>query len=100
MAVILMDLYDRQRRPLPNLLSAKSQIDLASSKLSGLHTSEKSVPADNADVVIALGGDGFMLSTIHSFIGKNIPIFGMNRGSVGFLMNELGRGSKGFERSW
>ena len=54
-----------------------------------LAKSVKSVPADNADVVIALGGDGFMLSTIHSFIGKNIPIFGMNRGSVGFLMNEF-----------
>ena len=39
--------------------------------------------------IVVFGGDGFMLSTIHSFIGKNIPIFGMNRGSVGFLMNEF-----------
>ena len=40
-----------------------------------LAKSVKSVPPDNADVVIALGGDGFMLSTIHSFIGKNCLLY-------------------------
>ncbi len=40
-----------------------------------------------ADVVVALGGDGFMLETLHRFIDRRIPIYGMNRGSVGFLMN-------------
>ena len=44
--------------------------------------------ADKADVIVALGGDGFMLQTLHAFIGKNKPIYGMNCGSVGFLMNE------------
>ncbi len=43
-------------------------------------------PAD-ADVIVALGGDGFMLQTIHRFIAETKPIYGMNRGSVGFLMN-------------
>jgi NAD+ kinase len=43
-------------------------------------------PAD-ADVIVALGGDGFMLQTIHRFITRGKPIFGMNRGSVGFMMN-------------
>ncbi len=43
-------------------------------------------PAD-ADVIVALGGDGFMLQTIHRFIHRGKPIYGMNRGSVGFLMN-------------
>jgi len=43
-------------------------------------------PAD-ADVIVALGGDGFMLQTIHRFIGQGKPIYGMNRGSVGFMMN-------------
>ena len=43
---------------------------------------------DAADIVVALGGDGFMLQTLHAFTGKNKPIYGMNRGSVGFLMNE------------
>jgi NAD+ kinase len=41
-----------------------------------------------ADIVIALGGDGFMLQTLHTFTDKGKPIYGMNLGSVGFLMNE------------
>ncbi len=41
-----------------------------------------------ADVVVALGGDGFMLETLHRFLGRGVPVYGMNRGSVGFLMNE------------
>ena len=44
---------------------------------------------DAADVVVALGGDGLMLQTLHRFMGRNTPIYGMNRGSVGFLMNEF-----------
>lgn len=46
------------------------------------------VDCDDADVIVALGGDGLMLQTMHRFMGQNKPIFGMNRGSVGFLMNE------------
>jgi len=46
------------------------------------------VPAAQADAVVALGGDGLMLQTLHRFINDRIPIYGMNRGSVGFLMNE------------
>ena len=44
-------------------------------------------PAE-ADVIVALGGDGLMLHTLHRFMHDRIPIYGMNRGSVGFLMNE------------
>jgi NAD+ kinase len=40
-----------------------------------------------ADIVVPLGGDGFMLETLHRFVGKDVSIFGMHRGSVGFLMN-------------
>ena len=43
--------------------------------------------AGEADVIVALGGDGFMLQTLHDHIGGKAPIYGMNRGSVGFLMN-------------
>ena len=43
---------------------------------------------ETADVVIALGGDGFMLETLHRFLGRGTPVYGMNRGSVGFLMND------------
>jgi NAD+ kinase len=42
-----------------------------------------------ADVIVALGGDGLMLQTLHRFMGSHKPIYGMNRGSVGFLMNEF-----------
>ena len=41
-----------------------------------------------ADAIVALGGDGLMLQTLHRFMNDRIPIYGMNRGSVGFLMNE------------
>ena len=45
-------------------------------------------PLDEADVIVALGGDGLMLQTLHKTIKSPKPIFGMNRGSVGFLMND------------
>lgn len=44
---------------------------------------------DRADVLVALGGDGLMLQVLHRFMGSGKPIYGMNRGSVGFLMNEF-----------
>ncbi len=43
---------------------------------------------EKADAIVALGGDGHMLQTLHRFINDKIPIYGMNRGSVGFLMND------------
>lgn len=48
------------------------------------------VPLSQADTVIALGGDGFMLQTLHGMLEnhRTVPIFGMNLGTVGFLMNE------------
>jgi NAD+ kinase len=44
---------------------------------------------DDADVVVALGGDGLMLQTLHRFMKAGKPIYGMHRGTVGFLMNEF-----------
>jgi NAD+ kinase len=44
---------------------------------------------EEADVIVALGGDGLMLQTLHSFIKAGKPIYGMHRGTVGFLMNEF-----------
>jgi NAD+ kinase len=49
----------------------------------------RDVGPEAADVIVALGGDGFMLQTLHKFLGKGKPIYGMNLGSVGFLMNEF-----------
>jgi len=49
------------------------------------------VSVEDADVIIALGGDGFMLQTLHAMLERRkppVPVFGMNLGTVGFLMNE------------
>ena len=45
--------------------------------------------SSEADVIVALGGDGFMLQTLHLTQHLNVPVYGMNRGTVGFLMNEF-----------
>ena len=45
------------------------------------------VPPEEADVIVALGGDGFMILSLHRSMEQGTPIYGMNRGSVGFLMN-------------
>src|SRR6476646_11018805 len=42
-----------------------------------------------ADVIVALGGDGLMLQSLHKFMNSGKPIYGMHRGTVGFLMNEF-----------
>jgi hypothetical protein len=42
---------------------------------------------ERAEVIVSLGGDGFMLETLHRFLSRGVPIYGMHRGSVGFLMN-------------
>ena len=58
----------------------------AAQKLSDIYGD---VPTEEADAIVALGGDGLMLQTLHRFMQSKIPIYGMNRGSVGFLMNEF-----------
>lgn len=52
------------------------------------------VEIDDADLVVVLGGDGYMLQTLHSMLDRRsepVPVFGMNLGTVGFLMNEWER---------
>ncbi len=44
---------------------------------------------DKAEVIVALGGDGFMLETLHRFMDRSVPIYGMNCGTIGFLMNQF-----------
>jgi NAD+ kinase len=46
-------------------------------------------PLDKADVVVALGGDGLMLRTLHRLMGSRRPIYGMHRGTIGFMMNDF-----------
>ena len=47
------------------------------------------VEMDKADVIVALGGDGFMLQTLHATEHMDVPVYGMNCGTIGFLMNEF-----------
>jgi NAD+ kinase len=65
--------------------SGTPEADLASKRLSERYGN---FDPDRADVLVALGGDGLMLQVLHRFMGSGKPIYGMNRGSVGFLMNE------------
>jgi len=67
------------------LASETEEAQEALQKLSALYGNART---KEADVIIALGGDGLMLQTLHAFMGTGKPIYGMNRGSVGFLMNE------------
>lgn len=76
---------DAQRLRLCFTASDRPQAQLARDRLI-LRYGEH--PASECDVVVALGGDGLMLETLHRHIGDDKPIFGMNRGSVGFLMND------------
>ena len=48
-----------------------------------------SVPPEKADIIVALGGDGTMLKSLHDFLHLNKPIYGMNKGHIGFLMNQF-----------
>jgi len=60
----------------------------AQAALTELRNLYDDVGPDRAEIIVALGGDGFMLQTLHAFLDKEKPIYGMNLGSVGFLMNE------------
>jgi NAD+ kinase len=61
--------------------------DAAQAALHELRSLYPCVAPERAEVIVPLGGDGFMLETLHRFLSKGVPIYGMHRGSVGFLMN-------------
>ena len=65
-----------------------SPIPEAQDALQRLAAQYGNVGADKADVIVALGGDGLMLQSLHGFMRAGKPIYGMHRGTVGFLMNE------------
>ncbi|MEO0677510.1 MAG: NAD kinase [Pseudomonadota bacterium] len=67
-----------------------SEVEIAQAALETLTARYGQVSLSEAEVVVALGGDGFMLSTLHATEGSPVPVYGMNRGTVGFLMNEFG----------
>src|SRR5690348_18321737 len=55
--------------------------------LAELEAAYPHVPTAEADVIVPLGGDGFMLETLHDFLDGRAPIYGMNLGTIGFLLN-------------
>ncbi|MEE3072069.1 MAG: NAD kinase [Pseudomonadota bacterium] len=65
-----------------------SRATIAQSAQEALVRRYGNVPMDEADIIVALGGDGFMLQTLHATQKLPAPVYGMNRGTVGFLMNE------------
>jgi NAD+ kinase len=75
----------REPHSISFLVSSTPAAKEAGRRLSALYGNDR---PDNADVIVALGGDGFMLHTLHQFMGTGIPIYGMNKGTIGFLMNE------------
>jgi len=80
-----MTMINPPMRKLAFLASDRPEAQEALERLSARYGQ---LPQDQADVVVALGGDGFMLEVLHDQLNNHLPIYGMNRGSVGFLMNE------------
>ncbi|HTT78083.1 MAG TPA: NAD kinase [Stellaceae bacterium] len=71
----------------PPVAFVASDAEAAQQALAELRRRYGTIDPEDADIIVPLGGDGFMLETLHRFIGSGKPIFGMHRGSVGFLMN-------------
>jgi NAD+ kinase len=89
-------LNDQQQVAAPGMLDAfvpgrigfaAAPTPLAAAALNRLVARYGDCALAQATVVVPLGGDGFMLETIHRVLERNIPVYGMNCGSVGFLMN-------------
>jgi NAD+ kinase len=64
-----------------------ADFESAQAALAELESQYHGVPIGDANVIVALGGDGFFLQTMRRYIDRNVPFFGINRGSIGFLMN-------------
>ncbi|MGO1120761.1 NAD kinase [Rhodovibrionaceae bacterium A322] len=72
----------------PRFAFVASDVPQAQNALERFNQRYNPVPLNEAEVIVALGGDGFMLETLHAHMGNGVAIFGMNCGTVGFLMNE------------
>lgn len=72
----------------PKIAFLASSTPEAQSALAELTSTRAHHQPENADVICALGGDGFMLQTLHQYAESGLPVFGMKLGAVGFLMNQ------------
>ncbi len=71
----------------PEIAFVASDAPEAQAALEALTARYGQADAARAEVIVALGGDGLMLQTLHRYLDRELPIYGMNRGTVGFLMN-------------
>jgi NAD+ kinase len=72
----------------PRIAFVASKADSAQEALRALMERYPHVPVHEADVIVALGGDGYLLQSLHRYaVDRKVPVFGMKLGSVGFLMN-------------
>ena len=71
----------------PRIAFTASPVAAAQDALVALVAAHGQHPTDAAEVVVALGGDGFMLQTLHATESRDVPVYGMNCGTIGFLMN-------------
>ena len=73
----------------PRIAVCAADTDVAREARARLVARYDVVDPEAADILVALGGDGFLLQTLHRHRALGRPVFGMNRGSVGFLLNEF-----------
>lgn len=73
----------------PAIAFVASKTGEAQTALVGLRERYPEAPLDKAEIIVALGGDGFMLRTLHRHMALNRPVYGMKLGTVGFLMNQF-----------
>ena len=85
--VLKIPKVSHQMRPSKAISFRASDADLALEALERLVSRYGQSSPEDADVIVALGGDGFMLHTLHEHVEFNLPVFGMRLGGVGFLMN-------------
>jgi NAD+ kinase len=78
-----------QAASLQRIAFVASPTELAQDARRRLVTRYDDCPPEQAQVIVCLGGDGFMLETLHWNLSRAVPVYGMNCGSVGFLMNEF-----------
>lgn len=73
----------------PRIHFAASQVDRAKQTVEDLQKRYGNHSLEDAEVIVALGGDGFMLRTLHRHLPADLPVYGMKLGDVGFLMNRF-----------
>ena len=89
--MVLSEAKDDDRKPggrRMKIAFTASRAPVAQTALAALADRYGDAPPEEADVIVALGGDGFMLQTLHHTQELRAPVYGMNRGTIGFLMND------------